>query len=536
MKVKQMADILNDVFIPEATGVRSDDGTEVQPEPIFSDDLSVVGTLGERVTINSEYGNNMNAALKTIFDKVGQTLYRDETFTSGGFDIQATDAEYGSILEKIRVEAPDFDINKSWSFKEGECSSHEEMFGLHLTETDAKYFNATSTFATKPYSVFDRQLKSAFTTKEKIVRFFSAVEARAISKRNLAINLLTHKAVVGLLVEKIKSGKNVYKLLNEYRAATGDASVNKTNWRVHKPFLVWVSVFVNTIYDIMYEPTGLFNEDEYISQTTDENRKFYMISDLSRALEAYVYRDSFNKDEGKIRNYKTIAFWQSVGLKGEYETRSSIKAIPISEGEPPISGEDDRQVIEVTGVLGTIFNKWGCCVNAKQMYSSAVPNEDNGWTNYRHKFDAGYFIDTGENAVVFLIGDDPVTISPESNDVTYPWTDKTADDMQSNIVIVDNYVFGTLKYIENGLAQTGPLSGSGNFIAIHVDNVPSDATTYIGLTNSQSSGLVPLDSDSNAVLKITDKTTQKIIISVKYNNGNEEKREFSLANLVLETQ
>lgn len=530
MLVKQMATILNEVFFPEATGTRKEGDEEIE---IFKDDLSNVGTVGAKINASTEIGGNINQALKTIFDKVGQTIYRDETYTSGGFDIVATDAEYGSILEKIRVEAPDFDINKSWSFKDGDCSSHEEMFGLHLVETDAKYFNSTATFATKPYSVFDRQAKSAFTTREGIIRFFGAIEARVISKRNLAINLLTHKAVVGLIVEKLKSGKNVYKLLNEYRAATGDTTVNRNNWRTSKPFLVWVSVFVNTIYDIMYEPTALFNDDEYISQTTDADRKFYLISDLSRALEAYVYRDSFNKDEGKIRNYDTIAYWQSVGTNGSYETRSSIKAIPISEGEAPAHGEDDRQVIETSGVLGTIFNKWGCMVNAKELYTSAVPNEDNGWTNYRHKFDAGYFIDTGENAVVFLVGDNPISAVADDNDATYPWSEYSPSDFQENIVIADKYIFGKLKYMSDGLSPSGTLSGAGHFIALKFNDVPDDATVYVGLSPSSGSGMVALDEDRNAVFKITD-TSQKLIVNVMYNNGNTESYEYSLANLILE--
>lgn len=404
MLVKQIANILNETFFPEAVGQREEGNETVE---IFTDDLENVASLGQRVIATTQAGGNLNQALKTIYDKVGQTIYADESYTSGGFDIVGTDAEYGSVLEKIRVEAPDFDINNEWTFEENGGSTHEEMFGYHPVETDAKYFNSRATFGTKPYTITEQQFASAFNTRSGVMRFIGAIESRVKSKRNLAINILTHKAVVGLLVEKIKSGKNVYKLLNEYRAATGDTTVTNANWRTSKPFLVFASVFMNTINDIMYEPTALFNEDEYISQTDDEKRRFYLLSDMSRALESYVYRDSFNKDEGKLKNYKTIAYWQSVGTDGRYLSRSSIKAIPISEGAKPISGEDTRQVINVTGVVGAIFSKWGCMVNAERMRTGAIPNEFDNWVNYKHSFGAGYFVDTGENAVVFLIGDDP---------------------------------------------------------------------------------------------------------------------------------
>ena len=414
MLVKQIAKILNETFFPEAVGQREEGDEDVE---IFTDDLSNVGTLGTKVIADTTIGGNLNQALKTIYDKVGQTIYADEKYTSGGFDIVGTDTEYDSVLEKIRVEAPDFDINKAWNFEEDGGSTHEEMFGYHAVDTQAKYFNSMSTFRTKPYTITEKQFKSAFTSREGVLRFIGAVEARVISKRNLAINILTHKAVVGLLAEKLKTGNNVYKLLNLYRAETNDTTVTTTNYRVSKPFLIWASTFMNTIYDIMYEPTALFNDDNYISQTTDDKRRFYILSDLSRALESYVYRDSFNKDEGKLKNYSTIAYWQSVGTDGSYETRSTINAIPISEGSAPTSGDDTRTPIEVSGVVGTIFSKWGVMVNAKELETGACPNPFDKWTNYIHMFEAGYFIDTGENCVVFVIGDDPETDDePETPD------------------------------------------------------------------------------------------------------------------------
>lgn len=402
MLIKQMASILNETFFPEAVGLREEGDESVE---IFTDDLSNVGTLGTKVVATTEAGGNLNQALKTIYDKVGQTVYADNSYTSGGFDIVGTDAEYGSVLEKIRTEAPDFDENNEWTFEENGGSTFEEMFGYHPLDVTAKYFNSRSTFATKPYTITEEQFKSAFTSRDKVIQFISAVESRVLSKRNLAVNLLTHKAVVALMAEKIKSGKNVYNLLKYYHDETGDTTLTAAKARTNKNFLVWASTFMNTKSDIMYEPTALFNEDEYVSQTTADKREFYLISDLARALESYVYRDSFNKDEGKLTGFKTIAYWQSVGTDGDYTARSSIKAIPISEGPKPTSGEDTREVIDVSGVVGVIFSKWGCMVNAQSIRTGAVKNDFDNWVNYKHSFNAGYFVDTGENAVVFTIAD-----------------------------------------------------------------------------------------------------------------------------------
>lgn len=516
MKIKQIASILNDVFFPEATGT---EGGET-----FNDDLSNVATLGTKVFADTQIGSNLNGALKSIYDKVGQTIYADESYTSGGFDIVGTDAEYGSVLEKIRTEAPDFDMNNEWTFEENGGSTFEEMFGYHALDVEAKYFNSRSTFSTKPYTITEQQFRSAFTSREGVIRFISAVESRVRSKRELAINILSHKAVVGLMAEKIKSGKNCYKLLNEYRAATGDNSVTTGNWRSKRDFLIWASMFMNTIFDIMYEPTTLFNEDGYLSQTTEDKRRFYLISDMSRALESYVYRDSFNKEEGKLKDFKTIAYWQTVGNKGTYEERSAIRAIPISEGEKPASGADTRKAINVNGVVGVIFSKWGCMVNAKELRTGAVKNEFDNWVNYKHSFGAGYFIDTGENAVVFLIGDDETSeaITIETAPTTNTYWGTAVSTMQTGITVDGFDIKGTVHFLENGITETGTLSGAGYYLALKYSGITSGDVVTVGVSPSEGSGFIPLDSDLDSVMKITNIYQQKIKVRIYGTDGMRE--------------
>lgn len=401
MKINQIASVLNSAFFPESTGT-------AEYETI-KEDLSNVVSVGTKITSESTFADMMNGYIKTIYDKVGETIYTDEGYNSGSFDLSVTDAEYGSILEKVRVEAPDFDDNKMWTFTENGGSSHAEMFGYHPIETTAKYFNTRTTFRTKPYTITETQFRSAFTSRQAVIRFISAIEQRVLSKRNLAKNILNHKAVTALIAEKLKTGNNVYDVLAEYITETGDTSVTATNWRTHEKFLVYANTFIRTIVDLMNEPTALYNEEGYISQTTENQRRFYLISDFSRALESWVYRTSFNEEYNKLTGYKTIAYWQSVGnskSSANYSARSSINAIPPSEGEAPAEGEEDtRKVIKRDNIIGVVFNKWGAVVNAERLETGVQPNNFDKWSNYVHMFGAGYFVDTGENAVVFVIGD-----------------------------------------------------------------------------------------------------------------------------------
>ena len=350
MLVNQIADALNYGFYPEAVGTLTDANTDSNaPDGVelFKDDLSNVVSLGRQLTSNSDYGDNLNKALQRIIDKVGQTIYQDGDITSGGFDIYVTDAEYGSILEKIRVEAPDFEENEAWNFEDEGGSTHEDMYGYHAVDATAKYFNVVNTFRTKPYTISEKQFKSAFDSRSSMLQFIGRIEQRVLAKRRLAINLLTHKAVTALIAEKLKDGNNIIDLLAEYVTETGDSSVTVSNWRTHEDFLLFANTYVRTISDIMYEPTALYNNAGYVSQAKDSDRRFYLLSDFARAIESYVYRSSYNEEYVKLTGYKTIAYWQGVGKdrnRSNYLTRSTVNAIPPSEGKKP-AGEDTRLVV-----------------------------------------------------------------------------------------------------------------------------------------------------------------------------------------------
>lgn len=484
MKIEQIAKILNEGFYPEATGTLTegaDEGADSGVE-LFKDDLSNVVSLGRQILSDTPYGSEgMNQALKNIIDKVGQTLFVDGNIDSGGFDIYATDAEYGSILEKIRVEAPDFDINDAWNFEENGGSSHAEMFGYHSVEASAKYFNVMATFRTSPYTITEKQWRSAFNSRNDMIRFIGAIEQRVLSKRRLAINLLSHKAVTALIAEKLKDGNNVIDLLAEYVSETGDDSVTTTNWKTSKNFLLFANTYIRTISDLMVEPTALYNNAEYVSQTTEGDRRFYLISDFARALESYVYRSSYNEEYVKLTGYKTIAYWQGVGTdrnRANYLTRSTVNAIPPSEGEPPAAGSPDTRTVQrQSNIVGVIFGKQATMVNAQQLESGVEYNNFDKWYNTVHMFEAGYFVDPDENAVVFVIGTKPaVKITNETLTVAAGGTlQMTAATLPPDATITwstDATTYGSIN------SSTGLLTTTGaGTIKVTASITGSDGTT-----------------------------------------------------------
>ena len=104
--------------------------------------------------------------------------------------------------------------------------------------------------------------------------------------------------------------------------------------------------------------------------------------------------------------------------------------------------------------------------------------------------------------------------------------------MQSSIAVSGRSITGTLKWLSSGQLVTD--WGAGNFIALKFD-VPDGATQVkVGLRPSVSSGLVPLDEDKDAVIKVTDKNKQKLVV-ISTNGTDTVTEVYDLSELTCQT-
>ena len=94
-----------------------------------------------------------------------------------------------------------------------------------------------------------------------------------------------------------------------------------------------------------------------------------------------------------------------------------------------------------------------------------------------------------------------------------------------------------MKYIEGGLAESGPLAGSGNFIAVTWDALADDVTSFkVGIVPTQGSGLVEAigDPDRTLVAKVHD-TTQNLVF-VASDGTTVTTKAYSLGGITLLTE
>ena len=152
--------------------------------------------------------------------------------------------------------------------------------------------------------------------------------------------------------------------------------------------------------------------------------------------------------------------------------------------------------------------------------------------NTREIVDLKKLIRKADSIMSTLMND--VKVEPEAAATVSPWDEtKKVSDMQENIVVGADKITGTLKFIKGGIAPSGILAGDGYFMALKFSEVDASATSKkVGLVPSQGSGLVELDSDMNAFMKITD--IQNQIFEVVITDGTRTGvQKFDLSELEL---
>ncbi|MCQ2053190.1 MAG: hypothetical protein MJZ03_04565 [archaeon] len=390
MTYKQIGAVVNEIF-SEIIG-------ESQQ---VNEDLSNIVEVGKVITSNTTFDDNYENYTRKIIDKVGKTIFHEDDSTIEHLPIYKDSFEYGSILEKIRVEAPE--ASEDYTF-DLENYTPDDLFTFEGAEASEKFYNNSTTFKTK-ISLPKRQLKSAFTSASLMSRFISAIENRIRLKMNAYTSALEYRTEANLIAEKFKSGNtaSLVNLFSDYVDETGNTSLTADKALTDAEFLRFCNMKIGMISDFMTKPSILYADGGFTNVTTKKQQTMIFITDFDKALDTYLYSTNRHNEYVKLEGYSTVPYWQSGGTDNSFAVRSAINVIPASEGRKPKSGADNRAKIVQDGILGVIQDVRACAVMCEHDEVENQNVADARFVNYWYFRDANYIVDTDENVVVFYI-------------------------------------------------------------------------------------------------------------------------------------
>lgn len=393
MEVKQIYELINSVS-----------GEVLGKTDIVAEDLTGIVDLGTEVFNQGAVDNYV----KSLVNHIGKVIFVNRPY-AGKIPSVLMDAwEFGSVLEKISADVPQATENDTWNLTDGQ-EYKQDIF--HKPVISAKFFNSKVTFEV-PVSITERQVKESFSSASQLNGFLSMIYSAVDKSMTIKTDALIMRTINNMIGETLAADKaafgwvasthetvdyatastvrcvNLLHLYNQLKATDLTAEECLTDGN----FIRFASYLMGLYADRLQSISTLFNVGGKERFTPKDALHTVLLSDFAKAAQAYLYADTYNKEQVLLPNAETVASWQGTGKDYGFAHTSAINITT--------SGNN---AINISGVLGVMFDRdaLGVC-NLDKRVTTNYNAKAEFFNNY-FKFDAGYFNDTNENFVVFFV-------------------------------------------------------------------------------------------------------------------------------------
>ena len=390
MKMTQVYEILNTIT-----------------KEVLGDSIVVNEDLSNIVDVGVAYENlegGFDNYVSKLNDHIGRVVFVNRVYRGRAPGVLMDGWEFGSIMEKIRANLPEATENESWQLENG-ASYDVNIFTK--PEVAVKFFNNRVTYEI-PMSYTDKQVKSAFSSAMQMNGFMSMIQTaveNAITINTDALIMRTINAAIGEVLKadfpsaqySAGTGVQAVNLLYLYNSTLPQAdALTAADAVTDAGFIRFAAFTIKNYIERMQTMSKLFNIGNTSKFTPRDDMHIVMLSEFVNAAEVYLYDGVGQfKDDG-IRlpdRIDRVPYWQGSGQGYEFSDTSSINVVtPMTNA-----------TINASGILGVIFDRDALGVSNVDRRVTSNYNAKGEFTNYWYKFDAGYFLDTDENCVVFFV-------------------------------------------------------------------------------------------------------------------------------------
>ena len=377
MLMTQVYELMNDVT-----------GTVLGENAVVQEDLSNVVDIGDQITNL----NLLDNYVRSLVDHIGKMVFVNRAYSGTAPSLLMDSWEYGSILEKVTYDGlPEATENESWTLQDGEEYNPNIFTQPHVS---AKFFDKRVTFEV-PMSFAERQVKSAFSSAAQLNAFFSMIYNAIEKSMTVKIDGLVERTinnVIGETIADANAGVRSINLLAGYNTQYG-TSLTAEQAILTPEFIRYASYMFKLYSDRLVKISKLFNAGGKERFTPKDMQKIIMLSEFKTAADVYLQSDTFHNELTKLPSADEVPYWQGSGVGYDFKSTSAIN-IKTASGE----------TVNQAGILGVIFDRDCAGVsNLNRRVTTDWNAKGEFWNNW-YKFDAGYFNDFNENAIVFHMG------------------------------------------------------------------------------------------------------------------------------------
>ena len=374
---------------------------------LVAEDLSNVVAVGTELFSNTDVDNYV----KSLVNHIGKVIFVNRPYSGKIPSVLMDSWEFGSVLEKVSCDTPEAEENESWDLVDGQ-EYKQDIF--YKPTVSAKFYNSKVTFEV-PMSFTEKQVKESFSNAAQLNGFISMIYNAVDRSMTIKIDGLVMRTINMMIAQTLNADKtsftggnygaasttrcvNLLKLYNDkfFPSASG-GTANPDALTVDKAmyapdFIRFASYIMGVYVDRLASISTLFNVGGKDRFTDTANLHLIALSDFAKAADVYLQSDVRHNELTKLPNYQTIPYWQGSGQDYAFDDTSAIN-VKI----------DSATTVTIKGIVGVMFDRDALGVSNLDRRVTTAYNAKAEFFNNYYKFDAGYFVDTNENFVVFFV-------------------------------------------------------------------------------------------------------------------------------------
>lgn len=389
MEVAQIYDIMNDVT-----------GEILGESAVLAEDLSNIVDIGVAI-FNA---TDVDSYVKKLVNKVGKTIFVNRVYSGSAPSVLMDAWEFGSVLEKISADLPEAVENETWKLESG-TSYDPNVFNAPVVE--AKFFNKRVTFEVD-LSYTELQIKQSLQSATQLNSFLSMLFNAVDKSMTIKIDSLIMRTINYMIGSTVKddyasaalSSKSGVKAVNllylynqRFNSGDDDTPLIATDALTTPEFVRFATYQMGLYANRLSRITTLFNINGKDRFTPSDLLHVVLLNDFAQAAGAYLQSDTFHDEFVRLPKAEVVPYWQGSGTGYAFEDVSKIYA----------QLEDNESPVEITGVLGIMFDRDALGVTNMDKRVTTNYNPKAEFFNSFYKFDCGCFVDPSEQAVVFFV-------------------------------------------------------------------------------------------------------------------------------------
>lgn len=363
MEVTQIYDLVNSVV---SQGVGLTELTVV--------DTNSLVALGDTILGDNKYTENF---INTLVDRIGKTILSFRKYTNKLADMVLDDFEYGALVQKIKVEMPEVEVDESIL----ENGKSVDMYKVSKPKARQTFFSKETPYQIK-ITIQRKWLKQAFISESAMGGFISAVFGEVQNKLDLTLETLGRACIANFAVNTT----NVRNLVSEFNSISGKNLTAEESLH-DSDFLRFAVAEIKKVSKKMTEMSRIYNDGSADRHTPFEMQKIKVLSDFETQLETVVQYMAFNEKFVSLNGFQEFGYWQSI------KDCMSISA-----------KNADNEDVTIENVVAIIHDKDALGMYKKEELTSTTPFNSAGlYTNTYWHEQQMWFNDLSENFVLFTL-------------------------------------------------------------------------------------------------------------------------------------